>query len=399
MSWVDEVKRRVDILVVAQRFTKLRQAGNTWRGPCPLHGGQKDNFVVYAERGTYKCFVCNQGGDAFSLLEAMEGLSFIDTAKELACSLGIEVSRGGETSPQGNEEEQRKSVQRWFRDAEDGWWVRHVGEDGARMWGLGARRAGDSVVGTVPLWEAGTRTPVGWLCYLEGEEDTLQYLGLAPESMPDVKSGIAAPSDLANSIEKFGVLGVFGSPIEAMSAWNAGGRSVVSLGEPLVPGVLPARGSIIEWWNGIGVESVWWGLPVETLEDQRAAFQMEVECVAAGFAPLVAGGSLSVRRGLDLAAGIGEALARYDDSVAKGVMAEVVDLFQWRGDMLRARYGNPVHASVLSEHLGPTIRAAYGRADHGLFHLYTAWAYRLSGEPNMKSFVASMMGDTSLKPH
>ncbi|MFQ5845356.1 MAG: CHC2 zinc finger domain-containing protein [Planctomycetota bacterium] len=80
-----ETARRVPILDVCERLgLALRKVGRSWRGPCPLHGGEGPNFAVLRERGTFRCFVCDAGGDGLALWMGVRGVDFAEAVLELA---------------------------------------------------------------------------------------------------------------------------------------------------------------------------------------------------------------------------------------------------------------------------------------------------------------------------
>ena len=55
---------------------KLRAAGES-RGPCPIHRGKDDNFVVNADTGKWFCHSqCQDGGDILDLEIALTGCEF-----------------------------------------------------------------------------------------------------------------------------------------------------------------------------------------------------------------------------------------------------------------------------------------------------------------------------------
>jgi hypothetical protein len=52
----------------AARVPKLKRLPSRWRGPCPIHGGQGDNFAVDPKTGLWFCHSqCGRGGDIFDL--------------------------------------------------------------------------------------------------------------------------------------------------------------------------------------------------------------------------------------------------------------------------------------------------------------------------------------------
>ncbi len=54
---VEQVADAADIVAIVGEHVRLKRTGNSWRGPCPFHGGKGPNFSVQPGKG-YKCFVC-----------------------------------------------------------------------------------------------------------------------------------------------------------------------------------------------------------------------------------------------------------------------------------------------------------------------------------------------------
>ncbi len=88
---LEEIRAQADIVQIVGEHVQLRRSGRTYRGPCPLHGGEGPNFSVDPERGIFKCFVCGEGGDVFSFPMKLLGLDFIEAVKFVAERVGIVV--------------------------------------------------------------------------------------------------------------------------------------------------------------------------------------------------------------------------------------------------------------------------------------------------------------------
>jgi putative DNA primase/helicase len=56
------------------RVPGLKQAGEEWRGPCPIHDGRRDSFTVKPDTGQWYCHSdCHDGGSVFKLEEKFGG--------------------------------------------------------------------------------------------------------------------------------------------------------------------------------------------------------------------------------------------------------------------------------------------------------------------------------------
>jgi len=88
---VEEVRQRADLVEIVSEHTRLKRSGKTFRGPCPLHGGDGPNFSVDPAKGFYKCFVCGEGGSVFTFLQRHLGMSFPDAVRAVAERVGVVI--------------------------------------------------------------------------------------------------------------------------------------------------------------------------------------------------------------------------------------------------------------------------------------------------------------------
>lgn len=88
----EEIRAKIDIaeVVSAYGYHLEHKNGALWCC-CPFHNEKTASFRVDEARGTYHCFGCGEGGDAFDFVMKQEGLSFVDAVKKLADSVGIEI--------------------------------------------------------------------------------------------------------------------------------------------------------------------------------------------------------------------------------------------------------------------------------------------------------------------
>ena len=110
MDFAQHVKSSVDIVGVLGEYVRLRKQGpNRFVGLCPFHTEKTPSFSVHQGLQIYKCFGCGKGGDVFSFLMELQGLSFYESLKMLAEQHGIPMPRRqfGELS---DEESRRRTA-------------------------------------------------------------------------------------------------------------------------------------------------------------------------------------------------------------------------------------------------------------------------------------------------
>jgi DNA primase len=106
-SKINEIRERTDIVELVSQYVSLKRSGGNYSGLCPFHSEKTPSFSVNAARQFFHCFGCGVGGDAFSFLMKIEGLSFPDAARRLGDRLGIDLEEE-QLSP----EEERRQRQR-----------------------------------------------------------------------------------------------------------------------------------------------------------------------------------------------------------------------------------------------------------------------------------------------
>ncbi len=94
MDFAEQVKTSVDIVSVVGEHVKLRRSGAyRYMGLCPFHNEKTPSFTVHATHQFYKCFSCGAGGDVFTFVMEIEGLSFFEALKSLAERYGIPMPK------------------------------------------------------------------------------------------------------------------------------------------------------------------------------------------------------------------------------------------------------------------------------------------------------------------
>jgi len=86
---IEEILERIDLVALISRHVELKKAGRSFRGLCPFHGEKTPSFHVFPDSRHYKCFGCDEGGDAISFLKRHSGRAFLDVVRDLANEAGV----------------------------------------------------------------------------------------------------------------------------------------------------------------------------------------------------------------------------------------------------------------------------------------------------------------------
>jgi len=109
---IREIRDRIDIVEVVSSYLELKRSGVNHFGCCPFHHEKTPAFNVNSARQIFHCFGCGVGGNVFSFLMRIEGLSFPDAVKRLGERVGIEVE-DEDVSPE--EQKRREQRERLYR--------------------------------------------------------------------------------------------------------------------------------------------------------------------------------------------------------------------------------------------------------------------------------------------
>ena len=97
---VDEIKQKLNIVDVINRFVPLKKRGHNHIACCPFHGEKTPSFTVSEELQIFKCFGCGKSGDIFTFLQDYERIDFKEALTELAAMAGIVLQKSEFVSKQ-----------------------------------------------------------------------------------------------------------------------------------------------------------------------------------------------------------------------------------------------------------------------------------------------------------
>lgn len=87
----EQVRQAIDIVDLVGEYVALRRQGSSYVGLCPWHDDSRPSMQVNPDRQSFKCWVCDIGGDIFSFIMRVEGLEFREALEMLAERAGVEL--------------------------------------------------------------------------------------------------------------------------------------------------------------------------------------------------------------------------------------------------------------------------------------------------------------------
>jgi DNA primase len=109
---IEEIRDRSDIVEVVSSYLPLKRSGVNHQGLCPFHQEKSPSFNVNSARQIFHCFGCGVGGNVFSFLMRMEGLSFPDAVRRLGEKVGVEVEEEAVSPTEVRRREEREQLLR-----------------------------------------------------------------------------------------------------------------------------------------------------------------------------------------------------------------------------------------------------------------------------------------------
>ena len=118
---IEEIRDRIDIVHLISEYVVLRKAGRNFVGLCPFHKEKTPSFSVRPDKQIFYCFGCGVGGNVFSFLMNINGMTFPEAVRYLAGKTGVilpDPEYHPRSAEQATEKEQvylaNKKAAHWF---------------------------------------------------------------------------------------------------------------------------------------------------------------------------------------------------------------------------------------------------------------------------------------------
>ena len=89
----EEIRARLPIEDVVSEYIELKRSGATLKGHSPWGVDKTPSFMVSPDKGIWHDFSANKGGDIFSFVMEVEGISFPEALEKLAAKAGVELKK------------------------------------------------------------------------------------------------------------------------------------------------------------------------------------------------------------------------------------------------------------------------------------------------------------------
>lgn len=89
----EQVRQAIDIVDLVGSYVQLRREGRGYKAVCPWHDDRRPSLQVNPDRQSFKCWVCDIGGDVFSFVMKMENVGFPEALQMLAERAGVQLQK------------------------------------------------------------------------------------------------------------------------------------------------------------------------------------------------------------------------------------------------------------------------------------------------------------------
>lgn len=96
----EEIKSRLAVEDVIGQYVELKRAGRNLKGHSPWGVDKTPSFMVSPEKGIWHDFSANKGGDIFTFVMEVEGITFKEAMEKLAAQAGVNLAKyqGGDSA-------------------------------------------------------------------------------------------------------------------------------------------------------------------------------------------------------------------------------------------------------------------------------------------------------------
>ena len=88
---IEEVRQSNDVVDIISQYVHLTRKGRNYFGLCPFHNEKSPSFSVSPDRQIFHCFGCGVGGNVYTFLMKIEGITFKEALEQLTERANIQL--------------------------------------------------------------------------------------------------------------------------------------------------------------------------------------------------------------------------------------------------------------------------------------------------------------------
>ena len=113
----NDILKNADIVEVISHYIKVEKKGRNYAALCPFHNDQElGNFYISKEKGIFKCFACNTGGNAINFVQKIEHISYREAVLKTAEIIGYKDTRLYDFQASTHVDPETKALQDCLKD-------------------------------------------------------------------------------------------------------------------------------------------------------------------------------------------------------------------------------------------------------------------------------------------
>lgn len=88
---INEIREGINIVDLIGNYVDLTKKGSNYMASCPFHEDNHPSFSVSTDKQIFKCFSCGRGGNIYTFLQEIEGISFQESVIKAAEFAGFSM--------------------------------------------------------------------------------------------------------------------------------------------------------------------------------------------------------------------------------------------------------------------------------------------------------------------
>ncbi len=146
------VRSRTDLVGLIAESLTLVPRGPNFAALCPFHDDHNPSMMVYPDRQSFRCWSCNEGGDAFTWVMKRENLGFFEALKILAERAHIELPKSDfKVSDESRQKNDLYEVLKWAELKLHEYFLRSPDAEVARQYVKQQRGYSDETINTFKI--------------------------------------------------------------------------------------------------------------------------------------------------------------------------------------------------------------------------------------------------------